>query len=99
MSFKNLVGKRVTKEVNFMGEKIKISKLSVDQVFEIQEKSKGIKEDSDEGLKVLRDIIRLSVEDASDVTDEQFNAFPMDELSGLTKTIMEFSGLGEKAGK
>ena len=39
---KGLVGRKMTKSVKFMGEDIKISKLSVSEVLAIQEKAKNI---------------------------------------------------------
>ena len=96
---KGLVGKKMTKEVQFMGEKILISKLSVAEVMEIQEAARKIDENNAEGLEVLRTVIRSSVKDASDLSDEDFQTFPMDELSRLSNEIMKFSGIAGEAGK
>jgi hypothetical protein len=98
MSIKSLVGKRVSKAVKFMGEDVKISKLSVAEVLEIQEKAKNNTSDSD-GLEILRTVIRSAVEDASALSDEDFASFPMDELSKLSNEIMKFSGIGDQSGK
>jgi hypothetical protein len=89
-----LVGKRVTKEVAFMGDKIKINKLTVAEVTAIQEASKDLTENSEDGLLVLRQVIRSSVEGADELTDDDFQTFPLDELSKLSTEIMKFSGLG-----
>lgn len=94
MNIKNLVGKRVSKNVKFMGEDIKINKLSVAEVMSIQEKAKGLTEDSEEGISVLRSIIRSAVESGDLLTDDDFQTFPMDELSKLSNEIMRFSGIG-----
>lgn len=98
MGIKGLVGKRVSKTVKFMGEDVKISKLSVAEVLDIQEKAKGNAADTD-GLEILRTVIRSAVEDASELSDEDFASFPMDELSKLSNEIMKFSGIGEQSGK
>jgi hypothetical protein len=39
---KGLIGRKVSKEVDFMSTKVKISKLSVEQVLDVQEKAKQI---------------------------------------------------------
>jgi hypothetical protein len=99
MGIKSLVGKKMTKKVKFMGEEIEISKLSVAEVMDIQEKAKGLKEDDTEGFNVLKAVIRSAVADANELSDEDFAAFPMDELSKLSDEIMKFSGLGKDSGK
>lgn len=99
MGLKSLVGKRMTKKVKFMNEDIEISKLSVSQVMEIQEKAKDLKEDSAEGFAILKTVIRSACTEAAELTDDDFATFPMDELSTLSETIMQFSGLGKTQGK
>ena len=42
---KDLVGKKMTKSVKFMGEDVKISKLSVAEVMDIQNKAKTLEQD------------------------------------------------------
>jgi hypothetical protein len=39
------------------------------------------------------------VEGGEDLTDEDFETFPMDELSKLSTEVMKFSGIGQDAGK
>lgn len=96
---KGLVGRKMTKPTKFMGEDVKMSKLSVAQVVEIQEAAKNQAE-GENGFELLKKVIRMSVEDAADLTDEDFDKFPMDELSKLSEAIMAFSGIGDtKAGK
>jgi hypothetical protein len=100
MGIKDLVGKKMTKEVTFMGEKVKVTKLSVDQVTAIQETAKDIETNPDAGFNILKTVIRSAVLDAEDLSDEAFGGFPMDELSNLSQEIMKFSGIaGEKSGK
>jgi hypothetical protein len=96
---KGLVGKRVQKVVKFMGEEVKISKLSVAEVMDIQAKAKELQDDDAAGLGVLRTVIRSAVEGGEDLTDEDFETFPMDELSKLSTEVMKFSGIGQDAGK
>ena len=99
MNIKELIGKRVSKEVAFMGSRVSINKLNVSEVRKIQARAANLKDDDSENFAVLRDVLRMSVADAAELTDEDFDSMPMDELSNLSKAIMEFSGLGEKQGK
>lgn len=96
---KALVGKKMTKNVKFIGEDIKITKLSVADVIDIQERAKNTGEDPNNGFDLLKRIIKMSAEGASDLTDEDFQAFPMDELSKLSNEIMRFSGIAAEQGK
>jgi hypothetical protein len=96
---KHLVGKVITKKVPFMGDEVEVRKMSVSEVMKIQElvkkANKSKAEDSQLGL--LRDVIRLAVLGADEITDEDFNTFPIGELSELSNEILGFSGLGESA--
>ena len=96
---KGLVGRKMTKSVKFMGEDVKITKLTVAEVLEIQEKAKAIEKDETEGFNVLKTVIKAAVEGATELTDEDFNGFPLDELSKLSSEIMKYSGIGQEAGK
>jgi len=96
---KSLVGRKMTRNVKFCNEDIKINKLTVAQVLEIQEKAKSVDKDDSEGFNVLKTVIRSSVDGGSDLTDEDFSGFPLDELSKLSTEIMKFSGIGQEAGK
>ena len=95
---KGLVGRKMTKTIKFMGEDILISKLNVSNVMEIQEKAKKLEENDNEGFDLLKSIIRSAVDGAGDLSDEDFEGFPLDELSRLSNEIMKFSGInaGEK---
>lgn len=96
---KGLVGRKMTKAVKFMGEDVRISKLSVSEVLEIQERARALEKDEAEGFNILKTVIRASVEGAKDLSDEDFNDFPLDELSKLSNEIMKFSGIGQDQGK
>lgn len=94
MGIKELVGKEISKEVNFMGTKIKVRKLTVAQVLEIQElSSKGVTEEND-SMALLKTVIGYAVPDGKDLSEEDFRSFPIDELSKLSNEIMQYSGLG-----
>lgn len=97
---KGLVGRKLTKTVKFMGEDIKIKKLSVSEVLEIQILAKEANEDASTGFGLLKSVIKMSVEGADSLSDQDFDTFPMDELSKLSNEIMKFSGIaGDSAGK
>jgi hypothetical protein len=95
---KSLVGRKMTKQVGFMGDKVTINKLSVAEVLDIQEKANNL-EDDKAGFDILKTVIRSSVEGASDLTDEDFETFAMDELSKLSDDILKFSGIGQEVKK
>ena len=96
---KGLIGRKMTKNVKFMGEDIKISKLTVSEVLEIQQKAKELETEASNGLEVLKTVIKAGVEEAQDLTDEDFASFPMDELSKLSAEIVKYSGMGAEQGK
>jgi hypothetical protein len=98
---KALVGKKMTKDTKFLGSTITISKLSVSEVTLIQEQAKAAEAAQDDmaGLELLKTVIRSAVDGGADLTDEDFDGFPMDELSRISQEIMKFSGIGAEAVK
>jgi len=97
---KGLVGKKITKSVKFLGEDVKISKLSVAEVMEIQSKAKSIEASDDTGgFEILKTVIRLAVDGAKELSDTDFNDFPMEELQKLSTEVMKFSGINADQGK
>jgi len=92
---KHLVGKVITKKVPFMGDEVEIRKMSVAEVLQVQEMvkktTKSKSEDSQLGL--LRDVIRLAVVGAQELSDTDFNTFPIAELNEISNSILEYSGL------
>jgi hypothetical protein len=96
---KALVGKRITKKVAFMGDKVEISKLTLSEVTSIQDFAKEAENDDSKGLELLKMVIRMSVEGASDLTDDDFNTFPLEEISSIAEQVMSFSGMRQEDGK
>jgi hypothetical protein len=102
---KSLIGKKMVKEIPFMGEKITINKLSVAQVLEIQQKSAevakaGEVEANDQsGLEAIRTVMCYAVDGADEISEEDFNSFPIDELIKASGEIMKFSGISGDDGK
>jgi len=92
---KGLVGRKLSKTVKFMGEDVKIFKLSISEVNEIRQLAIQAETDEDKHYDILRKVIRLGVEDAESLSDEDFDDFSIDELSKLSNNIMQFSGLVE----
>lgn len=102
MSFRDLVGKKVAKKVKFMDSDIVITKLTGAQVTQIQEmaaenkKAEGVEtNDTDANMEILLTVVRMSAEGAADLTAEEFQEFPLDDISKLANEIMKYSGLGE----
>jgi len=93
---KHLVGKVITKKYSFMDDEVEVRKLSVSEVFKVQELVKKSSKKSDDAsqLGLLRDVIRLAVVGAENLSDEDFDQFPLGELSNLSNNILAFSGLG-----
>jgi hypothetical protein len=96
---KSLVGKKMTKNTKFMGVDLKIQKLSISEVLSIQERAKDAEKNEAEGFNVLKLVVRSAVEGADELSDEDFDNFPLDELSKLSTEIMKFSGIGQEQGK
>jgi hypothetical protein len=79
-----------------MDTEIEIYKLTIAEVVEIQELAKTVTESSN-GLELLKKVIRLGAEGAADLTDEDFDTNPIDDLSKLSNEIMKYSGLNAPA--
>ena len=97
MSIKDLVGKQVSREVNFMNSKVKIHKLTLGQVEEIQEAAKALEENAEgDSLAALKKIIQAGVEGGTELSDDDLKSLPIGELTALATEVMSFSGLTEK---
>lgn len=92
---KHLVGKQITKKVPFMGDEVEIKKLSVKEVIKVQDLTKAATKSKDETsqLGLLKDVIRLAVVGADELTDEDFDQFPIGELNDVSNEILKYSGL------
>jgi hypothetical protein len=97
---KHLVGKTITDKVPFMGDEVEVKKLTVGQVMELQKIINDAAESEDEQaqLRLLCDITKVAVVGAEELTDEDFNTFPISELAALSEHIMRLSGLGGAEG-
>lgn len=93
---KHLVGKVITEKVDFMGEQVDVKKLSVSQVLAIQKLIQKAQNKKDEynDVSLIQDVIRMSVIGAEEITDKEFEDFPVGELTQLSESIMSLAGLG-----
>jgi hypothetical protein len=89
------VGIKLAKKVKFMGEDLDIHKLSVAQVVTIQGLAKEFEDSADPlgNLKLLAVVIKSGANELADLSEEDMNNFPIDELSKLSEEIMKHSGL------
>jgi hypothetical protein len=98
---KSMVGRSQLSKAKFMGDEVNITKLTVVQVVEIQKLAKKLEKEAEnaDGMELLKLVIGYGAEGGSDLTDEEFGQFSIDELSKLSDQIMKFSGLGKDQGK
>jgi hypothetical protein len=97
---KHLVGKSLTEKVPFMGDEVEVKKLTVGEVLTLQKVITAAADSEDEQaqLRLLCDITKIAVIGAEELTDEEFNTFPISELTLLSEHIMRLSGLGASEG-
>ena len=93
---KHLVGKDITKTVEFLDDKVQIRQLSVGAVMKLQEDLST--ENAADSIDTLAKIIRVSVVGAEDMSQEDFESFPLAALMELSQEIMNFAGLKAEAG-
>jgi hypothetical protein len=91
---KALVGRSKTMKTKFLDSDVVIKKLTVAEVLDIQETAKDTADNETAGFDILKKVIRTATEGGADLTDEDFQSFPMDDLSKLSNEIMKFSGMG-----
>lgn len=99
---KHLVGfKQKTVKVPFMEtETVEVKKLTVAQVKDFQSQLESIKEkdSAESGLDIQRTIIRMAVVGAEDLTNEELDSFPLDEIVNLAQRILELAGVRASEG-
>jgi hypothetical protein len=97
-SFKDLIGKKMSKDVKFMDSSVTIRKLSVTEVLNIQEAAKAAGEDETANFDLLKMVIKSATVGAEELSEADFDEFPLDDLSRLSEDIMKFSGIKAKEG-
>jgi hypothetical protein len=95
MAFQDLIGKTVSKSIKFLGVDVKITKLSMQQVKDIQARAKEMGEDDAKAMDMMFEVIKMSVEGAEELTTEQFQAWPLEDINLLSEAILTYSGLGK----
>ena len=92
---KHLVGKTVTKTVEFMDDKVQIKQLSVADVLSLQDALKDA--DEADSLETVSKLIRAGVVGAEEMSDEDLQGFPLGELLELSQEVMAYCGLKAEA--
>lgn len=91
---KELLNKpRRTVKVKFLDSNVDVKKLTVAEVEDFQDFINSAKDAEKEGLAVQRKIIRLGVVGAEDLTDDELNSFPLDDLSKLAEAVLVQAGV------
>lgn len=100
---KHLINSKLpTKFYDFMGQKnsVEIRKLSAQEVLDFQTYVKSVvpqdekePQDADSGFAIQFYLIKKTVKDAEDISDQELKTFPLEDLSRLTEEILKFSGL------
>ena len=95
---RNLVNSApVTTKVDFLGKKnaVELKKLTGKEVKQLQVSIKGHQAlpEEEQGMAIQNTILRMTVVDAEDMSDEDFDSFPLDDLSKLTKAALRLSGI------
>lgn len=90
----------ITKKVPFMGQEVEIKQLTVKGIKDLQESLDNTKDATDlGGLKTLSIIFTSTVVGAEDMTEEDFEKFPVSALTELSNEILIFNGLGAQDDK
>lgn len=90
---------RGTVKVRFLGTNVDVLKLNVEEIEAFQDKVSKLKEEEKNGLALQRDIIRMGVVGADEMTDKELNQFPQDDLSRLAKEVLRLGGIADDEGK
>ena len=79
-----------------MGDEVEVKKLTVGEILELQKVIAAVAEDEDPEAQIglLCDIIKVAVVGADELTKEDFQKFPIEELNALSNEVMKMSGLG-----
>jgi len=92
---KKFVGQVQTKTAPFMDGEVEIKVLTVGQAKRIEEETKAMQKlptEEQDQLALLRSVIRMSVVDAEDLTDDEIDSFPVAELTKLSEAVMGMTG-------
>jgi len=94
---KHLVNKVMLEKVDFMGDTVDVKKLTVSDILEIQKTSEKLaKSKSPDEMALIREVIKRAVIGADEISNEEFETFPLSELTDLSNNIMRLSGLNSQ---
>lgn len=89
------------KSVPFMGGEVQITQFTVSDVKKIDAAGKKIGKNKasgfDEQFELIKMVLRMGVIGATEMTDEEFEGFPMGALTALSEEVLDTSGLGAGA--
>lgn len=79
-----------------MDDEVEVRKLTVKEVLEVQKEINKLNKSKDETaqIAIIRELLKKTVKGAADMTDEEFDSFPLSELSDLVEKAVGFSGMG-----
>jgi hypothetical protein len=96
---KHLIGSQSpVKKLSFLNKKdaVEVKKLTGLEVKEFQSyintEAKTLPE-ADQGLAIQRKIIRMGVIGAEELSDDEIDGFPLEEISKLAKEVLIYSGI------
>ena len=101
---RKLVGREAqTRKVAFLGEAdaVEVRKLTGAEVKEFQAFIKeGVRKlpEESQGIAVQTWILRKGVLGADDLTDEELDTFPYEDLADLAKEVLLYSGISSDSG-
>lgn len=90
------IGSKSKKTVTFMDKELEISKLTINQVLNVQKVTKEAEASESGNILILTAVVRAGAEELRDLSQEDIQDFPMEELATLSNSIMEYSGLTQK---
>lgn len=89
-----------TKEVDFLGEKIKIRQMTIETADKMRALSNSNdNDDDDNNVEIIAQVIKDCVVGAEDMTIDEIKKFPMATMSDLFKTISDYSSVSSEASK
>jgi hypothetical protein len=96
---KHLIGSQSpVKKLSFLNKKdaVEVKKLTGLEVKEFQSyintEAKALPE-AEQGLAIQRKIIRMGVIGAEELSDDEIDGFPLEEISKLAKEVLIYSGI------
>lgn len=90
------IGSVSKKTVTFMDKELEITKLTINQVLKVQTVTKEYADKENGNIHILTEVIRAGAAELRELSQEDMQDFPMEELAVLSNSIMDFSGLTPK---